>query len=228
MIELVNREEIFKSNSLINSVVKKMQDAFFDNEMLEMYKEDGAEMIYANKFDALKSNETYEQIEKVISIDHSDLLSFSNVLANKLTEIYNHFNVNKLICLSHLKLDIFGNRENKYEPLINSYDILEKITGSKSYFEAFEFEISDLGKMVEILFWLSRCDPTIAEYIYIFDDLNKTCSSICNYGNIHISEFKTKEIDTIFIEKLGMKIIEGQEYDQFSKDGNTIGREMKM
>ena len=228
MIELVTREKILKTNTVINSVIRSIQNAFFDQEMLELYTQDGEEEIYNGRFDAFETDVKIKQTEKVISINHSDLQTATAVLTAKLTELYNQLGVKKLICLSHLKLDFFGNIENEYKPLRNSYDLLEKITKSKSYSEAFKFDINELDKMIEVLFWTARCDPSIPEFIYLFDKENRSCSSVCKYGNIHISEFGTNEINKSLIERLEMKLIEGQERDQFSNDGQIVGRELRI
>ena len=82
--------------------------------------------------------------------------------------------------------------------------------------------------MVEVLFWTTRCDPSIPEYIYLFDEKNRFSLSICKYGNIHISEFGTNQIDKKLIDKLDMKIIEGPEWDQFSNEGQIVGREIRI
>ncbi len=125
-----------------------------------------------------------------------------------------------------MKLDLFRNRKNRYKPLVGSYKKLEKFVGNKQYFEAILFDLDSLAEFVDIIFWITRCDPSAAEYMFIFDADEKFQFTICKYGHIHLTEFKS---ETLTIENLtthGWYIHSGQEVDSFSEGSKIAGRQL--
>src|SRR5262245_44353897 len=128
MTTLTTRNEIVKAKRIIGSELTKMQKGFYDEEMLQYYKDDNEEHLYWEKFDCLKNEvRDYPTFNKIIGLDHSNINTFTNKLTEKLTELFKTINATEFIIISHLKLDFFGNRENKFKPLVNSYKLLEKI-----------------------------------------------------------------------------------------------------
>jgi hypothetical protein len=106
--------------------------------------------------------------------------------------------------------------------------MLEQIVGGNTYKEAFSLDLKSLPEFVEILFWITRCDPSIPEYIYLFDSNEKVKLSLCKYGNIHLTEFGEETLTNEKLTSLGWRIIEGEEYDNFSKNGRIKGRRIKV
>jgi len=229
MIVLKTRNEIAETKKIIASELIKMQKAFYDEEMLQHYKDDYEEHLYWEQFDFFdKKVVEYETHSKVLGINHSDINSFTIELTKKLTELFQKINVSEFYIISHLKLDFFGNRDNKFKPLARSYKILETIVGQTTYKEAFKFEISDLSDFVEILFWTARCDPSVAEYIFLFDKNEKIQICLCKYGNVHLTEFGNEILTENVLTSLGWTIIDGQEFDNFTEDGKIKGRQLKL
>jgi hypothetical protein len=110
MTTLITRNEIVKTKRIICSELTKMQKAFYDEEILQLYKDDNEEHLYWEQFDCFE----YEVInfpvfDKIIGLDHSDIDTFTNKLTEKLTNLFQAINVNNFIIISHLKLDFFGN-----------------------------------------------------------------------------------------------------------------------
>jgi len=68
---------------------------------------------------------------------------------------------------------------------MNAYKKLEKIVGDKTFNEAFKIDIQSLPDFIEILFWITRCDPSVAEYIFIFDEKEQIQINLCKYGNLN-------------------------------------------
>jgi hypothetical protein len=229
MTTLTTRNEIVKTKRIIGSELTKIQKAFYDEEMLQYYKDDNEEHLYWEQFDCIKNEEIdYSTFNKIIGLDHSDIDTFTYTLTVKLTELFKTLNVNDFIIISHLKLDFFGNRENKFKPLKKVYKTLEKIVGNKTFNEAFEIDIYSLSEFIEILFWTTRCDPSVAEYIFLFDKDEQIQLHLCKYGNLHLTEYNKEQLTENKLKQLGWTIIEGQEFDNFTTDGKIKGRQIKI
>lgn len=227
MTTLTTRNEIIKTKRIIGSELTKMQNEFYDEEMLRYYKDDNEEHLYWEMFDHYKKDEIeYSTFNKVIGLEHCDINTFTSKLTEKLKELFQTINATNFIIISHLKLDFFGNRDNKFKPLKEAYKKLEKIVGNKTYKEAFEIDNNSLSDFIEILFWTTRCDLSIAEYIFLFDKDEQIQISLCKYGNIHLTEYNKEQLTEDKLKELGWTIIEGQEYDNFTTDGKIKGRQI--
>lgn len=229
MTTLTTRNEIVKTKRIIGSELTKMQKAFYDEEMLQYYKDDNEEHLYSEQFDCIKNEEIdYSTFNKIIGLDHSDIDTFTDTLTVKLTELFKALNVNDFIIISHLKLDFFGNRDNKFKPLKKVYKTLEKIVGNKTFNEAFEIDIYSLSDFIEILFWTTRCDPSVAEFIFLFDKDEQIQFHLCKYGNLHLIEYNKEQLTENKLKQLGWTIIEGQEFDSFTTDGKIKGQQINI
>jgi hypothetical protein len=226
---LKNREEIVKEKRIISSEITKMQKVFFDEEMLAFYKEDDEEHLYREMFDNLHTKIVeYQTFNKVLGLNHSDINTFTQVLSKKLEDLFKIIGASEFYVLTHLKLDFFGNRENDFEPLAKSYAKLENIIKDKTYKEALILDQNELNEFLDTLFWTTRCDPSTAEYTFIFDRDEKIQLHLCKYGNIHLTEFNEERIDSKLLNPIGWEIIEGEEFDRFSTDGKINGRQLKI
>ena len=195
MTTLTTRNEIVNTKRIISSELTKIQKVFYDEEILKYYKDDNEEHLYWEKFDCIKNEvKDYSTFNKIIGLDHSDIDTFTNKLTGKLSELFKKINATDFIIISHLKLDFFGNRDNNFKPLKNAYSKLEKIVGDKTFKEAFEIDINSLQDFIEILFWTARCDPSVAEYIFLFDADEQIQFHLCKYGNLHFISYKKNTI----------------------------------
>lgn len=229
MTNLIKRNQVLLTKSVIASELAKIQRAFFDDEMLELYESSNEGNLYWEMFDQYNGVEIeYPTFNKTIGIEHHDIETFTDELSAKLVALFKSINTSEFYIIAHLKLDFFGNRENQYEPLCAAYEKLEKIVGAKTYNEAFEVNLQSLSDFIEILFWTSRCDPSVAEYIFLFDIHEQFQMSLCKYGNLHLTEFHAERLTASKLKELGWKIIEGQEFDKFSHTGSIEGRSLKM
>lgn len=229
MTTLTTRSEIVNTKGIISSELTKMQKAFYNAEMLQYYKDDNEEHLYWEQFDCIKNEETdYSTFNKIIGIDHSDIDTFTNKLTDKLRELFRSINTIEFIIISHLKLDFFGNRDNNFKPLKEAYKKLEKIVGDKTFNEAFEIDIYSLPEFIEILFWITRCDPSVAEYIFLFAKDEQIQFHLCKYGNLHLTEYNNERLTEDKLKELGWTIIEGQEFDNFTESGVIKGRKIKL
>jgi hypothetical protein len=226
MTTFTTRNEILQSKRVINSELTKLQKAYFDEDLLQPCSDDNEEHPYLKLFDCLGNEEIeYVTFNKTIGLNHSDIDTYAMKLSEKLKEMFQSVNVTNLIVISHIKCDFFGNRKNAFEPLKNAYEKLEQIVGGKTYMEAFEIDIDSLPDFVEILFWTARCDPSVAEFIFLFDQHERVSFNICKYGNIHLTEYYNERLTQGKLRELGWTNVEGEEFDQFTPDGKIIGRQ---
>ena len=229
MMTITTRNEIVKTNKIIGSELAKIQRAFYDEDILQYYKDDNEEHLYWDQFDFYDGEIIdYETYNKIIGLKHTDIKTFTTELTKKLIELFQKVGATEFYIISHIKLDFFGNRENKFKPLVNSYEKLEKIVGQKTYKEAFKFAINNLPDFIDILFWITRCDPSVPEFIFLFDKNGRFQLNLCKYGNIHLTEFKEEKLTDKILTSLGWNIIEGQEFDNFKEGEKIKGRELKI
>lgn len=228
MATLITRRELVNTKRIIGSEITKLQKACYDADLLQEYIDDHEEQLYWEMFDCVKDETTsYETNHTIIGLDYPDINTFTTVLSNKLNELFETIEVNELYILSDLKRDFFGNRDNQFKPLANAYKKLEKITCQTSYKEAFIFNRNELKDLIDILFWLTRCDPSVPEYIFFFDGNQKIELCLCKYGNIHLTEIGSQYLTKKRLISLGWQVIEGKEVDNFS-DGRIEGRQIKL
>jgi hypothetical protein len=229
MTTLTTRNEIVTTKRIIGSELTKMQKAFYDEEILQYYKDDNKEHLYWETFDCINNEEKdYSTFNKIIGLEHSNIDTFTNKLTEKLTELFKTINATDFIIISHLKLDFFGNRDNNFKPLKEAYKILEKIVGDKTFNEAFVIDIYSLPEFIKILFWTTRCDPSVAEYIFLFDKDEQIQFHLCKFGNLHLTEYHNEQLTEENLKELGWTIIEGQEFDNFTESGKIKGRKIKL
>lgn len=229
MTKLISRKKIGKTKKVIASELTKMQNVFFDEDVLQSYIDNKEEYLYWEMFDFVNGPTIDKKIyNKIIGLNHTNIQTFTDKLSIKLLEILNYIGSVELVIISHIKLDFFGNTDTGFAPLANSYEKFEKKVGNSSYKEAFQVPLSDLADFIEILFWMIRCDPSIAEYIFIFDRDEKIKFFVCKYGNIHLTELGNEQLTKEVLNSLSWEIIEGQEFDNFTEDGKINGREIRI
>ena len=93
MTTLTTRNEVVESKKIICSELTKMQKAFYDEDILQLYKDDNEEDIYNEIYDCLNNEEIeYKNFRKIISLDHSDIETFCITLTEKLIELFRTIN----------------------------------------------------------------------------------------------------------------------------------------
>ena len=107
-----------------------------------------------------------------------------------------------------------------------AFNKLRKIVGKNNYMEALIVNKIDIKDIIEIVFWLNRCDPEMDNIIF-FDKMEKYYFSICKYGNIHFVEINGNNITKEKITDIRFKVVE-KCYDNFSETGKIKGRKIKV
>lgn len=229
MITLTTRTEIVTTKKIIGSELAKMQQAYHDEDILQYYKDTNEAHVYWEQYDCIsKPAIDYTTFSKVISLGHSDIDTFTINLTEKLTELFQTINATRFILIAHLKRDFFGNTTNKFKPLKNAYKLLEQIVGNKTFKGAFIFDLNNLPDFINILFWIGRCDPSLPDYLFLFDEQEQVQFDLCKYGNLHLTEFNREQLSKQKLRSMGWTVIEGQEFDNFTEDGVIKGRQIKV
>ncbi len=229
MNTLLTRKELVETKKIIGSELTKLQREYFNESILEAYVADNEEHLYRDAFDFIEGEVLdIPTLSKAISLNHSEIKTFTAILAAKLLELYNAIGATEFYVLGHIKMDLFGNRANKFKPLADSYKKLERIVGKKTYDEAFHFDITHLRDFVEILFWLERCDPSVPEFIFLFDRDERTNIYLSKYGNVYLTEFEEETLTEERLRSMGWAIVDGEEFDNFSSDGRIGGRQIVL
>lgn len=229
MITLITRQELLTKNKRIGSEITKIQKRFYSKEMLQDYKDEKQEHLYWEMYDFVKHRRVIKQENhyKVLCLNHSNIRTFTKKLTKKLDELFSVIGASEFYVITFLKCDFFGNRENKYKPLVRTYEKLEKIVGKNTYKEAFYFDKTSLFDMIEVLFWISRCDPSVSDFMYLYDKDGQIEMYICKYGNIHIAELGSEKLTEDLLNSKGWTVVDGPEYDNFSPSGRIFGRQYR-
>lgn len=123
---------------------------------------------------------------------------------------------------SGLRLSFIGNPDNKYPPFQKVMRKFEEMTKDLKYEEAFKIDLNDLQVLIEIAFWIVRCDASAPAYIYFSDVKERIAFNICKSGGIHLIEYD-KEI--VFDEQINdMYFVNGSCEEQFSASSKIEGR----
>jgi hypothetical protein len=224
MIDHITRQFVFDNYKVITSEIIDIQKAMFDSDPLFEDGDDGK--WYTEMHDAL--NIPVNDIKKyysVVSFDHSDISTFTIALSEKLTKLLTKLNVSDLIVIAHMKLNFIGNPSNRYQPFQKAVKKFKDITKDLKYEEAFKISLTDLPSLIEIAFWIERCDARGPEYIY-FSDANETIAFyLCKSGGIHIIEYGKEIVFDELIENLDMHFVNGHCEEKFSDGSKIEGRQ---
>jgi len=222
---LLTRKEITKHKPIISSEITAFQKTFYDQELREDYKEDGKEDIYLELYDHVNAEvTTYSLINKIIGFEHTNIDTFTDKLTQKIKKLLEFAGVSSCYVLSDIKLDFCGDTSDEFKPLALAYEKLDELVGGNTYTEAFQVDLENFGELIEIFFWIIRCDPDKSEYIFFFDADEKLRFNICKYGNIHLTEFNREILTEEVLESLGWAVITWRKYDQFEEEDGIEGR----
>lgn len=226
---LVKRKEIATNKKVIGSELVRFQELLLEVEDLTWLENKNHKKEYLKRYDLLDLPKIeIPSFNKVLGISHKNINNFTEKLSEKLMELLNDIGVSQLIIITPLKVDFFGNRDNKYKPLQESYEKLEVIVNDKTYNEAIKIESIELGVFIEIFFWIVRCDPSASDYFFFYDNNEQIEFNICKYGNIHITEFGKEIIKDCNSFSNNWIEIKGEEFDNFTEDGRIEGRRLKL
>jgi hypothetical protein len=200
-MKLITRNQVFEKQNNIAKLIRSFQKDFFDEEIDESELE---------MFDILEFELDEVEYESfIIEINHSELETYTKHITEKLMQLLKYLNVKELNIISHLKLDFYLNSEHiEYEKVLNCYKKLNEITNSEKYDEAISVETSEIETLVEIFFWIERCNGGCPEFIFWSDIENRFCFYFCKYGKLHFIDFTNGNlISTEHLKKIGFNVL---------------------
>ena len=224
MVTLVNRQEVFAKYPNITSEIAVIQCDFFDDD--EQYFEGKQDLAaYRDMFDARHlSTHRPERWYSTLNLAYTNLSNYVSALSEKLIQLFTEIEVHGLVMLAHYKLGLVGNANNSHPPLQNALKQLVSLTGSIHYDEAMAFDVNDLPMMLNIVFWLIRCNARAPEFIYFHDQDEKLAFYLCKYGALHLVEFNSKIISADLLTRYGLQLVQGSCDDQFQESSRIEGR----
>ncbi|MEJ5963082.1 hypothetical protein [Pedobacter immunditicola] len=213
MITLISRQSVFSKYSKITEEIAQMQRLFYDGDP-EYFASEVDRAAYQALFDAKDIfREKTTKFCKVISIDHDDIETFTDVLSRKLLDLFAELRIKDLVMISHCKMNFVGNINNTYPPLLSAFEKFEKITKDIKYDEAVEFEVENLPELIEIVFWIARGDAAGPEFIFLFDKDEKLAINLCKEGNVHAIEFEKEILPNTILKRYGWELVKGGCYN---------------
>jgi len=227
MITLVSRQSVFDKYRKITEKISTLQRLLYDDDP-ECFASEHDRIEYQTSFDAKDILiERSKKIYSVLSFPHENIKSFPDALSQKLTALFAELEIKHLVMISHFKMNFVGNLNNTYPPLQVAFKKFEKITGYLDYDEAFTFDTKDLADLIEIAFWIERCDAAGPEFIFFFDQDEKLAFYLCKDGNVHAIEFENEILSDMVLSRTGWEFVQGSCVDKFSNTSKIEGRKSK-
>jgi len=227
MIRLVTRDFIFKNFTAITSEINEIQTSMFDDDPECFLKEDDRQWYY-DMYDAVDVKpKKIKKYYDVVSFDHTEIATFTAELGKKLINLLTQLFIDEVIMIGHIKLDFIGSPENTYKPLQKAIKSFVRLTGDIKYNEALIADTRSLPSLIDIAFWLGRCDSSCPEYIYFADVKQGIAFYLCKSGGIHVIQFDCTIVSDEIIEGLDMYFVKGRCEEKFSGSSKIEGRMSK-
>jgi len=115
-------------------------------------------------------------------------------LSNSLEGLRNQLKAQNLIVIGDWPTPWLA-QENEYAPVKEAMDFLKMIISS-DFDGGFLLNAKDLTSFIPRLFWLTRCNASLPDFLMTFEN-SKTIFSICKYGILHIESYDQEELKTI-------------------------------
>jgi len=207
MITLVSRQSVFSKYRKITEEITEMQRLIYDDDW-ECFESEVDSTAYRALFDVKDIfMEKTTKFCKVISIDHDDIETFTDALFQKLADLLAELGIKELVMITHYKINFIGNISNTYPPLRSAFKKFEEITKDIEYNEALEFDVENLQELIEIAFWIARCDAAGPEFIFFFDKDEKLAFNLCKEGNVHVIEFEKEILPDTILNRHGWELV---------------------
>ena len=119
---------------------------------------------------------------------------YLNDLSNSIEGLRNHLKSQNLIVIADWPTPWLA-QENEYAPVKKALEFL-KIIVSTDFDGGFLLNGEDLRAFIPHLFWLTRCNASLPDFLMAFEN-SKTIFSICKYGILHIESYDQDELKAI-------------------------------
>jgi hypothetical protein len=174
---------------------------------------------------------TYPQtfVSFFLTLNSTSIATHVKSLAVELKILLQELKIERLTFLGDTDIS-WRYQDNDYKPVKESLTFLEENRIGKKFNGALQVDKNSLHPFIKHLFWLTRCNASLA-YIHFIDDRQSIIGHICQYGNIHLSslnrninELLSKAIENTKFQRLAS----GQCIDRFSKTGTIKGRQIEL
>ncbi|MDH5608700.1 MAG: hypothetical protein OEY56_04415 [Cyclobacteriaceae bacterium] len=176
-----------------------------------------------NPFDSDKKFKWIARATLISSKKDSD--SYLHDLGESLEKLRLKLNSKDLITLGDWSTPWLS-QDNDYKPVKESLDWLSKRIDVE-FNGGFLLNETDLVQFIPRLFWLTRCNMSLPEFMMTFEKC-KTIFSICKHGVLHLESYDQIELNDFldFYQSLGFKQTDNcsdpVDFDKFE------GREIKL
>ena len=117
-------------------------------------------------------------------------------------------------------------QQNDYKPVKKAMDYLKGIGTTDDFAGGFKANGTDLEKLSDNLFWIFRCNASLA-YCFFSGIEKDFVGSICQYGNIHFHFYSETEMIQTKNAALDLGMIEIEKcFENFSETGRIEGRRL--
>ncbi|RYE57064.1 MAG: hypothetical protein EOP48_06630 [Sphingobacteriales bacterium] len=224
MIELVSRKEVLDQAGNLAQEIAHIQNLMFEDDP-ELFENEQDQMQYGQMFDLSDFKiSTVQKTYKIVSLNHTDIQTFSSRLSKLLFTTLAQLGVDKIYIISHLKMNFFGaNLKHSFAPIKSAYKKLKSITGGDFFDGAFIVNVEDLPELLEIAFWIERCDASAPEFIFFHDNKDRFTFYLCNRGCIHLIEYGNELLSSEILKNSEFSKVEGKCNDKFG-NGKIEGR----
>jgi len=147
----------------------------------------------------------YKWIGRAILISNKkDSDSYLHDLGESLDKLRLFTNSNDLIVLGDWSTPWLY-QDNDYKPVKESLDWFRKQIDNE-FTGGFLLKETDLTQFIPRLFWLTRCNMSLPEFMMTFENC-KTIISICKHGALHLESYDQVELNEFldFFQTLGFK-----------------------
>ncbi len=226
MIYPVERNQALQ-NTLLANFIAMIQAHQIDDELkFSSSKEEEKDIrkIYdlADRYTAGIDNKVKE---RVFYHPEDDISLYPSMLSNSLSRFFKADEVTAFFVLPHLKLSLIGEEDNGISSLRDAQQLLYRATGDRNYDEAFIVDTSSFDEMIQALFWLTRYDATIPEYVFISPENTDYFISISKHGSLYFYISEEEEFNVVSkVQDSGLVEWDQVEFERFTDSSVIKGR----
>jgi len=171
------------------------------------------------------SPQTFEAF--ILTVSSTSINNHVKLLASQLKILLSELDIDTLTFLGDTDTP-WRYQKNDYKPAKEALLFLEENRIGKKFNGALQIDTTSLNPFIKHLFWLTRCNATLA-YIHFIDNRQHLVGHICKYGIIHLHSLNknTNALLKKAFDKTSFQQID-QCIDPFNNYGPIKGRQIKL
>lgn len=253
MIELLNRQEIFKLNKTFASYIINWQEQEYDPSLehnkyeagtmydleLEKYRyytQEEVDQMNAERledYNRMKDNVQVSSIKEsyagtlVYNLPFAQIDDYARNLAESIETLAEKSAWQEVIFLLVYPIP-WLKQQNDYKPVKSALDYLKSVGVTNDFTGGFKANGNELKELVKHLFWIFRCNAALP--YGFFSGIDKDfAGSICKYGNIHFHFYSETEMFEIRNNCLDLGMIQIERcFENFSETGAIKGPRLAL